>query len=150
MAQTDILRDISAVPPAANKCQRLEQETGILLPPRAGGAGGDWRPFRRCGRKRNSVNPPLIRYNDSLVVCPVSSTTSLRPSGGAGSLRPGKHLDQSPSRGQQRCREAAQLLLGAGSRLLNRRPGRMFPDHHVSDRTNRRGVHANFGRELPN
>lgn len=30
--------------------------------------------------KRNSVNPPLIRYNGSLVVCPVlhSLTTSLR------------------------------------------------------------------------
>lgn len=47
--------------------------------------------------------------------------------GGAGSLRPGKHLDQSPSRGQQRCREAAQLLLEAGSRLFNRRPERRFP-----------------------
>lgn len=30
-----------------------------------------WRPFRQRYRKRNSVNPPLIRYNGSLVVCPV-------------------------------------------------------------------------------
>lgn len=40
----------------------------------AGGqAGGQrhWRPFRQRYRKRNSVNPPLIRYNGSLVVCPV-------------------------------------------------------------------------------
>lgn len=38
---------------------------------RRAGRERHWRPFRQRERKRNSVNPPLIRYNGSLVVCPV-------------------------------------------------------------------------------
>lgn len=122
--------------PAPNKCQKLEQlETEIVLPTRAEQAGGkDWRPFRQCGRKRNSVNPPLIRYNGSLVVCPVRTRSpQVDDTVGPDTLKASTHLPQSQHQRRimvgSRCGAAVELRQPVNPE----RTGRMFTDNHVFD-----------------
>lgn len=88
-----------------------------------------WRPFRQCGRKRNSVNPPLIRYNGSLVVCPVRTRSPQ-----LSELLPSEPLHTWPAVGGNR-----ELLPRCGAAVEPRRPVNperlvpMFTDNHVFD-----------------
>lgn len=94
----------------------------------------DWRPFRQWGRKRNSVNPPLIRYNGSLVVCPVRTLSpQVYDTVAPDTLIPATHLYHSQQQQgimvSARCGTAVDLKQPVKPKRLDR----MFTDNHIFD-----------------
>lgn len=74
-------------------------------------------------RKRNSVNPPLIRYNGSLVVCPVRTRPPpVYDTGAPDTLTPAAHLYRSRQRRRDMAVVAVVVVTRCGTAVELEQP----------------------------